>query len=80
MSVCYFWKDGEVLIVNKRVSATEARNDFLTDLLCVDTFRETDSPHMRYGIYTFRNGWKPIPFENFPAEFKTHLLLLGVPT
>lgn len=77
MNNCYFWKDGNVL-VTEQVLAEEAIRYNYTDLLCVDACR-TD-PESRYGVFKNapQRGWKHVPLENFPKEFRMHLLLLGV--
>lgn len=75
----YFWKDGEVFVVNEVMFARLAKEMGCEGLYCVDTHR-TD-PSGRYG--EFKNipgqfGWKHIPLEQFPPEFRMRLLLLGV--
>ena len=76
MSAVYFWKDSKVVIVEGAVGLEDARLRGLLRKLCVDT--NTDAVAMRYGFYS-STGWAPHPFEVFPKEFRTHLLLLGVP-
>ena len=65
--VKYFWRDGEVLVVTDGLS--------LSNYYCVDTGYGSDFGY-RHGMFT--PVWKHIPFDEFPAEFKLHLLLLGV--
>jgi hypothetical protein len=58
----------------------------LNDKYCVDTnFR--NNPNNRYGMWAevpeeerthSMYKWQHIPFDQFPNEFKTHLLLLGI--
>jgi hypothetical protein len=78
MRALYFWKNGEVLIVNDPIGSLGARRRGLTNLLCVNDFQSIDSPFMRYGLFNDELGWRPIRFANFPSEFKVHLLLLGI--
>lgn len=48
---------------------------------CVDTHFINSDDH-RYGMWkrdSFEKVyWEHIPFNEFPSEFKTHLLLLGI--
>lgn len=72
----YFWINGAV----REVDATEL-NTFIWDgggdgQLCVDS--EASSPETTYGFYNYKGGWNHVPYDQFPAEFKTHLLLLGI--
>lgn len=46
------------------------------DLLMVDA-AYVEAGH-RYGLFNEKGGWRHVPFDEFPAEFKTHLLLLGI--
>ena len=75
MSRCIFWKDGGVFIF-ERVWVEEARREGLTDLLCVDEVHI--DPKDRYGLFHSTWGWGHIPLEDFPKEFRLHLLLMGV--
>ena len=75
MSACYFWKNGQVLVIPGEVSGLQADWEDCLDLFCVDT--NTDELPMRYGQYR-DIGWCYVAFCDFPKEFKTHLLLLGV--
>lgn len=70
----YIWKDNEVLIVDYQVFAGDARE--LKAEMCpvVDAFSR--SVRNRYG--RFNQGWEHVPLEEFPKEFRVHLLLLGV--
>lgn len=53
---------------------------------CVDTNFHPQNPQNRYGMWVVnrdttghkRTTWIHIPFEDFPIEFKTNLLLLGI--
>jgi hypothetical protein len=52
--------------------------------LLVDCRYDENNPVHRYGKYeehftkTESSSWIHIPFEDFPKEFKGHLLLLGI--
>lgn len=71
MSGCelYFWKDGEVV-----VRSWAHGPGLIFNRLCVDTSETV--PELRYG--QFSNGWKHCKYEELPAEFRVHLLLMGV--
>ena len=64
----YFW-DGKV--VNSDRHSEDTREKYTVDT-------EYKLPDQRYGMYTRHGGWRPIPIEIFPPEFRVHLLLLGV--
>jgi hypothetical protein len=78
MSICYFWKDGEILVINEQITASTAKSYKVFDLFCVDAYVPREMVGLRYGVFTADTGWKGIPFCDFPNEFKVHLLLLGV--
>lgn len=69
----HFWIDGEVVsqsgIQNPKTG--KVRTEF-----CVDT--NHTSPNFRYGQFNEHCKWCYVPFDNFPLEFKAHLLLLGL--
>ena len=73
MSLHHIWVNGEVVSVDEAARLVPQ----YASCLCVDTGM-FESPMMRYGWYDANGKWKHVPFEDFPAEFKTHLLLLGV--
>ena len=74
--VFYFWKDKQVVIVTD----AELDENFASNqgLICVDTQRE--EPEWRYGWFSPEDfsRWSYIPLDDFPKEFRVHLLLLGV--
>lgn len=72
-SIGYYWKDNEVREVDLNQNGPD--ETAFTGYFCIDSRFDRDL--QRYGIFTERH-WKHIPFEKFPSEFKTHLLLLGV--
>lgn len=53
-------------------------------MLVVDDHYGIDNPSSRYGCYLFSEDnrlvgfWEPKSFKDFPLDFKTNLLLLGV--
>lgn len=76
---CYFWKEEEVIRLYIR-SAQEVPTELLVHY-CVDPRYECTEPHLRYGRFVYKGfdkEWERLPFDTFPAEFKTHLLLLGI--
>lgn len=87
MSV-YFWKDGQVKAINRQLTILDFDQSAMFKYLycpCVDTYA-WDSDE-RYGMFTNEGGgwsartqWESHPIESFPPEFRTSLLLLGVPT
>jgi len=70
----YFWKDDAVVELAHRGSAQTVPFD-LWDCLCVDTYHQ--EADMRYGEFG-KTGWEFRFLGTFPAEFRAHLLLLGV--
>lgn len=70
-----FWKDGKIFPVTF-CNSSSVPNDCY-GLFCVDPEFSEDNPKMRYGKIT-PNGWRAIPLELFPTDFRTTLLLLGI--
>ena len=75
IATIYFWKEGTVHKYigdnnTDTVCETEFIGCFAVDTLCTLS--------MRYGKYLKSSGWEPIPIEQFPKKFRTHLLLLGI--
>jgi len=68
MTPIYYW-DGQVVKVDYHGISS-------FDKYLVDT--EYEIPNQRYGMFMRHGGWRPIPIEEFPPEFRVHLLLLGV--
>lgn len=73
-STIYFWKNNQTHIYKghsdvKSIKRTDFMNCVAVDLECIE--------EMRHGKYT-ELGWEHIPIHQFPKEFRTHLLLLGV--
>ena len=66
----YFWKDGELLIGIDYNLDNRPKECF-----CVDTYYKDGG--FRYGMY-IDNTWKSVPIEEFPKEFRMHLLLMGI--
>lgn len=71
----YFWVDGQVVISDHLVSL-DGIDKRLANAPCVDC--STQLTLGRYGSYNERGSWSPMPPEQFPKEFKTALLILGV--
>ena len=74
ISTIYFWKDKRVHIYQGDNHGDSIRNTEFIACYAIDT---NEIANMRYGKY-FKTGWKHIPLEEFPKEFRTVLLLLGV--
>lgn len=72
----YFWKDNRVVTYPEHLFTYETLKLGYSELYCVDT--GSKEPQLRYGMYMAHGAWNPIPFDMFPVEFKTHLLLLGI--
>lgn len=64
----YFW-DGSKIIKVIEDDVRPYRN-----MPCLDTWGMND--RYRYGTFTLE-GWKHLPFEQFPPEFKMALMLIG---
>ena len=73
MPTLYFWKDGELLEYTGPTGAESVPSRYY-GLHCLDVTR-TD-PKLRFGTY-YEGGWEPVPFEDFPAAFKSTTLLLA---
>ena len=76
MSCAYFWDGTRVIEMHDQPTWQTVNVARLMDMPCVDTYCPT--PEARYGYFEYTNGWRALPLEDFPAEFRTHLLLLGV--
>ncbi len=82
----YVWKSPDVIVVAPPEGESRVYwNNFPEELLnlpCVDTAFPDSNRSARYGEFYYaseeNSGWEPLPFSEFPAEFKAHLLLLGV--
>lgn len=84
--VCIFYKNGEIIYENfedtdeiKYQSFAQFMNEKgLLNLLCVDTCHSEGS-RSRYGYWGHKKyKWIHVPFEEFPEDFKSKLLLLGI--
>ena len=75
VSTIYFWKNEQLLIYEGYDDQDSIRVVKFVDCYAVYSGYETD--HMRYGVYT-KTGWKHVPLDKFPPEFRTALLLLGI--
>ena len=72
----YFWNKNQVTAIDLAHPNWNIEGERFRNLLCVDGRAATDDPRMRYGMFT-KIGWRPVALENFPKEFRVHLLLLG---
>ncbi len=68
----YFWFNGEVFIKAWGDSTVE----IIREVPCLDT---SDLPgEGRYGMFREGGVWADMTLDEFPPEFRVHLLLLGV--
>lgn len=80
----YMWKNNQVVELTCKIFVSDATRNKWGDHLMVDIGRQ--APDERYGMFKemdyingrFELGWKHVPFEQFPAEFRMSLLLLGI--
>ena len=69
----YFWVDGQVI----QRSWDGGRKGFIRGVPCVDM--DELLPHNRIGIFLNNaGGWRAMPREELPPEFRATLLLMGV--
>jgi hypothetical protein len=73
----YFWKDGEVVEFFQLSYMENVREAGLENLFCLDVLEK--NPPQRYGYFHPTKCWIPVPLEEFPKEFLTTLMLLGIP-
>lgn len=85
-SVCIFYKNGEIIYENFEDTNEIKYENFaqfmhekgLVNLLCVDRDHPQGS-RSRYGYWEHgKYEWIHVPFEEFPEDFKSKLLLLGI--
>jgi hypothetical protein len=85
MSV-YFWRNDQVKVVHRFLTVHDFEQSFMFKYLycpCVDT--HAIDLEDRYGAFIHegdgwlaRVRWDYQPIASFPAEFRAHLLLLGI--
>ena len=75
ISTIYFWKDEQLHIYQGDSDTDSIRATQFMDCYAVDSGNA--AANMRYGNYKW-DGWRHIPLEEFPKEFLTTLLLLGI--
>ena len=71
----YFWKNEQLHTYQGYNDTDSIRATQFMDCYAVDPSYAAAS--MRYGNYT-RDGWRHVPLKDFPKEFCTILLLLGI--
>lgn len=86
MKATYVWHKDQLVTFKRQLMAedfTQASMHKYRYCPCVDVYEEL--PSMRYGhwavddtVRVWPATWESSSFEGFPAEFKAHLLLLGV--
>ena len=75
ISTIYFWKNEQLHTYQGASDTGSISRTQFTNCYAVDS--ANTAVNMRYGKYT-KGGWKHIPLDEFPPEFRTALLLLGV--
>ena len=75
LSTIYFWKNEQLHTYQGYSDADSIRSTQFIDCYAVDS--SNAAANMRYGNYTW-DGWRHVPLEKFPPEFRTALLLLGI--
>ena len=75
ISTIYFWKDEQVHTYQGNNTGESIRGTQFTNCYAVDSVNAVAD--MRYGKY-LKTGWKHIPLDEFPKQFRTTLLLLGI--
>ena len=75
VSSIYFWKDEHLHTYQGDSDTDSIRDTQFMDCYAVDPGYAAVT--MRFGKYT-EDGWRHVPLEDFPKEFRTHLLLLGI--
>ncbi len=76
MGTAYFWKDGEVVVFGGYPYVDNVRKAGLENTYCVDL--NDPLPSQRYGLFDPTQCWLSVPLEQFPKDFLTTLLLMGV--
>lgn len=79
MSAVYIWYKDDLVVFDKRLGASDFREDDMLQYCgypSLDAFEQETK--RRYGFWHAKEGWKYQPYSDFSAAFKTHLLLLGV--
>ena len=75
ISTIYFWKNEQLHTYEGDNDAASIRTAKFTNCYAVDSVNAVVD--MRYGKYT-KDGWEHIPLDEFPKQFRTNLLLLGI--
>jgi len=90
MSATYFWYQDKLVVLERRLVATDFQQAALHKYRycpCVDGFEGGNSlqSSLRYGHWAVNDKvrdwpalWQPGFVCDFPVEFRAHLLLLGV--
>lgn len=86
MSATYFWYREKLVVIERRLTAQDFEQVSMHKYRycpCVDGFAFGTA--LRYGIWVqndqtrdWQASWESRPLDTFPAEFRAHLLLLGV--
>ena len=75
ISTIYFWKDEQLHTYQGDSDTDSIRDTQFMECYAVDSSRAESS--MRYGKYV-KGMWRHVPLDEFPPEFRTALLHLGI--
>jgi len=74
-SLIYVWKNNEINLLEDLI----AKEGFPDDCYVVDTRFDTSKPDSRYGMWkSTTDKWESKDLGEFPTEFRTALLLIGI--
>ena len=76
ISTIYFWKNKQLHTYQGYSDTDSIRDTQFMDCYAVDS--DCAAVTMRFGKYTW-DGWRHVPLNEFPKQFRTVLLLLGIP-
>ena len=71
----YFWKNKQLHTYQGYSDTDSIKDTQFTNCYAVDSANA--AVDMRYGKY-LKTGWKHVPLNEFPKQFRTTLLLLGI--
>ena len=75
ISTIYFWKDEQLYTYQGYSDVGSIRNTQFMYCYAVDS--ASAAVDMRYGKYV-KGMWRHVPLDEFPPEFRTALLHLGI--
>ena len=78
MISAYFWDAANEQVLEHFAGTTLDSIPFdFHGLYCVDMYTDPSDSTARYGQY-WAEGWRSVPLQAFPPQFRLALLLLGV--